>query len=214
MYRIIAIAYIGLLFVVFLFVFARVDQSASQDLMIASSKTMAHIVATDTPAPTIVPTATPSPTPTPQPIGQPVRLVIPRLSIDTTIESKGNDSEGHMDVPVSWSNVAWYNLGSKPGESGAAIIAGHYDNSSGGPAAFYYLSALQPGDDIYVVDELGKTLIFKVIDKRTYNYDLFPVDAVFNDHSGHKLNLITCSGIWDRMAHNYTDRLVVFSELQ
>jgi sortase (surface protein transpeptidase) len=209
MFRIIAAGYIALLFIIFLFVFVRAEHSAPQDTMIASSKTvMATLTPTETPAPTA------TATPTPPQAAAPVRLIVPRLHLDTAIEAKGNDSAGHMDVPADWNHVAWYNLGPKPGEAGGAVIAGHYDTGTGAPASFFYLSALQPGDVMYVVDEANRVLTFKVADKRNYEYDLFPVEEVFNDLSGRKLNLITCSGIWDHALHNYTNRLVVFTELQ
>lgn len=210
MYRLLAAAYIVLLFFVFLFMFATVDQSASNDTMIAASKTTATPEPTDEPAPT----ETPIPTPTAAPVANPVRIVIPKLNIDTVVESKGNDAEGHMDVPSDWNHTAWYNLGPKPGEEGAAVVAGHFDTNTGGPAVFYYLSALLPGDNINVIDETGKTMTFTVVDKRNYEYYSFPVDEVFSDRSGHKMNLITCSGVWDFRNHNYTDRLVIFTELQ
>lgn len=208
-FRLIAASYISLLFVVFLFVFVRAEQSAAPDTMIASSMITATMLPSETPTPS--PTATA--TPTPIPVAQPARLVVPRLNLDVAIESRGNDATGHMDVP-SWHNSAWYNLGPRPGEPGSAVIAGHYDTNTGDPAIFYYMSQLQAGDDINVVDETNKMLTFKVTDVRTYAYDLFPVDEVFNDPSGRKLNLITCSGMWNHILQTYSDRLVVFTDLQ
>lgn len=118
-----------------------------------------------------------------------------------------------MDVP-SWNNAAWYNLGPRPGQAGSAVIAGHYDTTAGAPAIFYNLSELLPGDDIHLIDVTSKTITFKVANVRNYPYDLFPVDEVFNDPSGHKLNLITCSGTWSYALQTYTDRLVVYAVLQ
>lgn len=203
MYRLIATGYIALLFFVFLFVFVRSDQSASYEPLIASTQIITS------PSPTPEPTATPTPTPA----ASPVRLVIPKLNLDVAIESKGEDAAGHMDVP-SWENVAWYNLGPRPGEEGSAVIAGHYDTTTGAPSTFYQLSSLQAGDEIYVQDELNNVLRFTVKDMRNYDYFLFPINEVFADPVGRKLNLITCSGTWNHAMQTYSDRLVVFAELQ
>lgn len=199
MYRLAATAYITLLFFVFLFVFVRRDQSATREPLASSSQTVAR--------PTFKPTATPAPA------VAPVRLLIPKLGLDVSIESKGEDAAGHMDVP-GWENVAWYNLGPKPGEEGSAVIAGHYDTPDGAPSTFYSLSTLWPGDEIYVQDELNNVLRFTVKDMRNYDYFLFPINEVFADPSGRKLNLITCSGTWNHALQTYSDRLVVFAELQ
>lgn len=201
-FRLIAVGYFLLLFFVFLFVFARVDQSAMRE---------AAVIATA--APTVTATPEPTATPTPLPVPNPTRLVIPRLNVDVSIESKGNDAEGRMEVP-SWESVAWFNQGPKPGELGSSVIAGHYDTNTGAPATFYTLSSLQPGDLLYVADETNAVRAFKVVDIRNYSYDLFPVNEVFDDPSGHKMNLITCSGTWNATISNYSDRLVVYTELQ
>lgn len=202
MYRLIATAYIVLLFFVFLFVVVRRDQSASRGPLVTPSQTIVD------PTPTHEPTATPTPA-----TGTPVRLVIPKLNLDVTVESKGENEAGHMEVP-SWENVAWYNLGRRPGEQGSAVIAGHYDTDTGAPSTFYQLSTLQIDDEIYVQDELNKVLRFVVRDIRNYDYFLFPINEVFADPVGRKLNLITCSGTWNHGLQTYSDRLVVFAELQ
>lgn len=201
-YRLVAMGYLTILFFIFLFVFARSEQSASPTSL---------VTATAIPTPTL--TSTPTPSPTPIPVAMPARLVIPKLNIDVAIESRGEDTSGHMDVP-SWDNAAWFNLGPRPTEEGSAVIAGHYDTNTGAPAIFYNLSSLSPGDEIWVINELNERHIFKVTDTRIYPYDLFPEDEVFNDPAGRKLNLITCSGTWNPAIHNYSDRLVVFAELQ
>src|SRR5260221_1494026 len=62
-----------------------------------------------------------STTPTPL-VGIPVEMRIPKLHMDAQIESVGLDSHQRMDVPKKVNDVAWYNLGSKPGEKGSAVI--------------------------------------------------------------------------------------------
>jgi len=143
----------------------------------------------------------------------PSRLVIPKLDIDAQVEFVGEDDEGRMDVPKKDENVAWWKLGVIPGQQGSAVIAGHYDKKDGGPAVFYNLGNLNIGDEIRIVDEEGVTRVFKVFRKEVFKDETFPLQEVFADNSGERLNLITCEGVFDSASKNYSDRLVVFSEL-
>src|SRR5438128_2185263 len=69
-------------------------------------------------------------------ISSPTTIRIPAIHINARVESVGLDSEGHMAVPKVPANVAWYNLGPKPGEDGNAVIDGHIDTITGEPAVF------------------------------------------------------------------------------
>ena len=66
------------------------------------------------------------PTPEQVSVGLPLRLKIPKIDVDSIIEYVGLNPEGAMDVPKSQDNVAWFELGQRPGASGSAVIAGHY----------------------------------------------------------------------------------------
>lgn len=146
---------------------------------------------------------------------EPVSFSIPALGITgITIESVGLDDESKMDIPKDDNNVAWYNLGVKPGEPGNAVIAGHYDKQSGDPAVFYNIGKLKPGDELIVTDESGKNLIFLVSEIRSYKLEDFPLTEVFGLHEEPRLNLITCEGEYDDTSKLYSHRLVVYSELK
>lgn len=152
--------------------------------------------------------------PTPEiAIGIPKRLIIPKLGVDTIAESVAMDSVGRMDVPKNVDNVAWYNLGPKPGMLGSAVMSGHLDKVTGDPAVFYKLDELGAGDMIKVVDEFNKEYNFKVTGKKTYKFDQVPLQQVFNTNDKPRLNLITCGGKWDQNSQNYSNRTVVYSEI-
>jgi sortase A len=146
-------------------------------------------------------------------IGLPVKLSIPDINVSASVEYVGLDSKRNMDVPKNDMNVAWYNLGPKPGEQGSAVMAGHLDRASGGPAVFWDLEKIEEGDEIKVTDENGKVSTFRVTGMETYPFDEFPLQEVFADKSGKKLNLITCDGDFDQATKNYSQRTVVYSEL-
>ena len=144
---------------------------------------------------------------------KPVEVTIPTLGISATIENVGLDNESRMDVPKDDYNVAWYELGVKPGEVGSAVFAGHFDTRAGTPAVFYELESIKIGDSIIVTDGNNKELTFVVRDIQIFSDAEFPIAEVFGNQGKKLLNLITCNGTYDRTAQNYSDRVVVFSEL-
>lgn len=158
--------------------------------------------------------STPTVPPQNEQIVKPQSLVIPKLNVTTTVEEVGEDSEGKMDVPKGVYNVGWYNLGFKPGEKGAAVMAGHLDTVTGAPAVFYYLEQLQVGDQVIVTGGNNKQLIFEVTNVQNYPFDQVPLGQVFGPSEKPMLNLITCTGTWDTGARNYSNRLVVYTQLK
>lgn len=173
---------------------------------------------TPRPSSTPLPSPTVPPTPTPDPFassGVPVRLQIPAIGVDAYVEQVGLTMDGAMDVPQGWQNVGWYMLGKRPGEEGNSVMAGHLDNSSGGPAVFWDLALLSPGDEVLVEYENGDRFTFMVQDAAEYQHDAEGevIDRIFGESPTPNLNLITCQGIWDRNKATYSERLVVFTSL-
>jgi len=165
-----------------------------------------------TPTPEASVTATPSPTPTPTQ-APPQSIAIPKLSINSAVEPVGTDVNHQMQVPGDWGTVGWFSQGTKPGEIGTAIFSGHYDNQLGQPAVFYYLKSLEAGDEISVVDQTGKTMVFSVTEVNKYPNDSV-IEQFVKDNGEANLILITCAGWWNSQAHNYSHRLVVYAKLK
>jgi hypothetical protein len=95
---------------------------------------------------------------------------------------------------------------------GPAVIAGHVDSRTG-PAVFYRLRALRPGQAVLVERADGTRLRFVVTDTRSYPKAGFPTAAVFGPVPGAALRLITCAGNFDRARGSYLDNLVVSARL-
>jgi sortase (surface protein transpeptidase) len=142
----------------------------------------------------------------------PYRLRIPTLDVDTLIEPVGVTARGLMDVPANIWDAAWLRSGVKPGAPGQAVIDGHLD-SVAGSAVFSELHRLRPGDRIFVSDEAGAELTFRVTALQVEPLDGFPTLRVFGPAQGRFLNLITCAGRYDPARRTYNQRLVVFAEL-
>lgn len=145
--------------------------------------------------------------------GLPIRLKIPKINIDAAIEYVGTASNGAMDVPKSPDTVAWFKLGTRPGEIGSAVIAGHYGTwKNGEKSAFDDLHKLRVDDKLFVEDDQGKTIGFEVRESRSYDPNADTKDIfISNDNKSH-LNLITCEGDWDEESESYSSRLVVFTD--
>jgi sortase (surface protein transpeptidase) len=148
----------------------------------------------------------------PAPAATPLRLVIPRIGLDAAIEAVGKTASGAMEVPQAPQNVAWYGLGVAPGAQGNAVISGHLDIKAG-RAAFWRLRELQVDDLIQVVDEAGVERTFRVIERAIYPRQQAPVHKIFGFDIERDLNLITCTGRWDKKAQTYQQRLVIYARL-
>lgn len=142
--------------------------------------------------------------------GLPVRLIIPAINVNASIQQVGITSKGEMEVPSNSVDVGWFKFGERPGEKGSAVIAGHFDGKNGEAGVFTDLDKLKEGDKVYIEDDKGISIAFVVQESRTY--DPGYADDVFSSSDGVYLNLITCDGVWDGVKKSYSKRLVVFTE--
>jgi LPXTG-site transpeptidase (sortase) family protein len=145
-------------------------------------------------------------------VGQPVNISIPSIKVNAKIVSVGLTSGGAMDVPKGPTEVAWFNLGPRPGDIGSAVFSGHYGWKNNIPAVFDNISKLRKGDKVYIKDDKGKIITFIVRKSVTYDQNA-NASAVFTSTDGKAhLNLVTCSGIWNKNQKSYSTRLVVFAD--
>ncbi|MFA6158211.1 MAG: class F sortase [Candidatus Paceibacterota bacterium] len=144
--------------------------------------------------------------------GLPLRLKIPAIGVDSTIEDALVTPDGRMDVPEGSLNVAWFALGPHPGREGSAVIGGHFGIRGGVPFVFYKLDRLVVGDKVYVEDDKGDTIAFVVRSTELFDRNA-DATTVFTSSDGMAhLNLITCDGVWNKVNNSYPQRLVVFTD--
>lgn len=146
-------------------------------------------------------------------VGRPTILKIPSLNLEAPIEHVAKAADGSMDVPKLPFNVAWYELGSRPGEIGSAVIAGHVNWKDETKAIFSDLHNLKPGDRITIEDDQKIMVTFVVQRSEIYNADADATDIFISSDGKARLNLITCSGEWNKQTDTYSQRLVVFAEI-
>jgi sortase (surface protein transpeptidase) len=141
--------------------------------------------------------------------GVPTRLKVPAVGIDTPLESLAIGADGELVPPTDFGRAGWYADGTRPGDTGPAVIAGHVD-SKRGPAVFYDLREITEGDRIEVVRG-GSTVRFTVVSTAWYPKNEFPTDEVYGPTPDRQLRLITCGGVFDQSLRSYRDNLVVYA---
>ncbi len=144
---------------------------------------------------------------------KPLRLEIPSISVNAAVQYVGVKADGSMGTPAGFKDVAWYRLGTIPGDQGSAVIDGHVDNALALDGVFKHLGDVKIGDDVYVTKKDGARLHFRVKDIGIYATKDAPNERIFTDASGKYLNLITCAGTWVKDAKSYNQRLVLYTEL-
>ncbi len=117
-----------------------------------------------------------------------------------------------MAVPKGPNDVAWFDLGPRPGDIGSAVVAGHYGWKNNIPAVFDNLYKLHIRDKIYVVDDKGATTTFVVGELGTYTENGNSTNVFDSKDGKSHLNLITCEGIWNAAKKSYSNRLVVYAD--
>lgn len=96
-------------------------------------------------------------------LGTDMTISIPRIGVNATVNSRTVGSNGTMGNPAGPWDVIWYDfsqewvgLGGYPGQSGAnAVFAGHVDYIRVGPAVFWSVRNLVPGDLVTVNTSSG-----------------------------------------------------------
>jgi LPXTG-site transpeptidase (sortase) family protein len=141
----------------------------------------------------------------------PARLVIPAIGVDARIEARGLDSNRDLATATDFRNVAWYDLGPRPGDPGNAILNGHVSWWTG-DAVFTHLARLRTGDRINITRADGVAVTFKVTGKQVVDANA-RIGSLFAPSSRSTLTLITCTGVWNPFTQSDTQRVLVSASL-
>lgn len=143
------------------------------------------------------------------PSGDPLRVRIPAIGVVAPLVRLGLNPDRTLEVPT-YEEAGWYTGASRPGDPGPAVIAAHVDSTTG-PAVFYRLREMKPGDVIHV-DYRDGSVTFSVRESQSFSKSSFPTARVYGATEGPELRLITCDGTFDRKARSYRSNLVVWAE--
>ena len=149
----------------------------------------------------------------------PVEMRVDSIGLDAPIEI-GDIVEGAMADPTGPWVVAWYEPLGLVGEGENVVMSGHVDywntgpNGTAGPAVFWDVPDLAPGDVIRLIGEDGQEVEYAVEWTELFNVatELTP-EIIQNDIVGNtgqeSLTLITCGGPFDPATGEYLERWVL-----
>jgi LPXTG-site transpeptidase (sortase) family protein len=145
-------------------------------------------------------------------VAPPTRVRIPAIDLVTpSLEQLGRmPADKSIALPEQAERAGWFKDGPRPGQPGPAVIIGHVDWDHG-PAVFFRLREMQPGQAVYVDRADGTTQEFTVTKVRQVAKTDFPTQDVYAPDLQASLRLITCGGQFDYDADSYVDNVIVFA---
>lgn len=143
---------------------------------------------------------------------QPRAIILSTIDTRGFIQKVGIDQHGAIAVPSNVHMAGWFVGEAKPGEPGLSIIDGHVQGRYQ-PGIFKNLHKLRPGDRFTVEFDDHSTKEFEVVSVNSYPTDEAAKHLFHRDESiTSQLNLITCSGAYNRADRQYDQRLIVVSK--
>ena len=201
---------------------ARIAGAAGVLLILGGAATVGYVIGAQQHAPQPSPAAAGAVGPPPfkvdglsLPRSIPVSVDIPAIGVSSKLLHLGLSADGAIQVPSLYteaSEAAWFKYSATPGQIGASVIEGHLDSFQG-PAVFFRLGALRPGDHVDVTLADGVTAVFRVTGVRQYLKSNFPAKTVYGATRYASLRLITCGGAFDYATGHYLSSTVVFASL-
>jgi LPXTG-site transpeptidase (sortase) family protein len=151
-------------------------------------------------------------------VGLPSRVRIPAIDLTTPpLEQLGrvvhpsyDQPKDSIQLPERSEDAGWFAGGPRPGQPGPAVIIGHVDMDHG-PAVFFRLREMKPGQAVYVDRVDGSAQEFRVTEVRQVAKSDFPTADVYAPDLESSLRLITCGGQFDPSSGNYLDNIIVFA---
>ena len=149
------------------------------------------------------------------PYSLPVRVAIPAIGVSARVVPLGENPDGTVSVPPLREAylTSWFHEGPAPGQRGPAALFGHVDSAFTGPAVFYKLGYLRPGETVSVTRADQRIAVFSIDKVAMFPKDAFPTRAVYGPTPDPQLRLVTCGGPLDGSTHTYLDNVIVFARL-
>lgn len=143
----------------------------------------------------------------------PQRVEIPAIGVDAKVVRLDRGQDGVIERLNRPELTGWFGGGKAPGEHGAAVMFGHVDSRVSGPAVFYRLGELRPGDTVTVTRSDGSRPRFVIDSVETFAKESFPTRRVYGPTAGPELRLVTCGGPYDP-DEGYLDNVIAFAHLE
>ncbi len=148
------------------------------------------------------------------PDNRPLEITIAKRGIQGKVQNVGVDQHGAIAAPNNVNLAGWFVDSVLPGQKGLSIIDGHVDGISQ-KGIFHDLSKVQQGDEVTIAFGGGTTYTYSVFKVQSVKSEdatkvLFEQDPTVKS----QLNIITCTGTYDKTAKTYNQRVVVYAKLQ
>ncbi|MFJ7270194.1 class F sortase [Streptomyces sp. NPDC099050] len=171
--------------------------------------------ATASAPPAVTPTSAPAApgTAAPMAASAPVRVRIPAAGVDASpLLSLGLAADGTVEVPsvADGDKIGWYDKGVTPGETGPAVLIGHFDTVRG-PAVLKDVSKVRAGDEVTVSRKDGGTAVFRVRELEQVDKKRFPTEKVYGNTARPELRVITCGG--EITDGHRPDNIILYADL-
>ncbi|MFE9933595.1 class F sortase [Streptomyces sp. NPDC005533] len=167
-------------------------------------------------APPSISPATAAPAPVasaPLPASPPVRVRIPAAGVDASpLLGLGLAADGSVEVPsvADGDKIGWYTKGVTPGETGPAVLIGHFDTARG-PAVLKDVARVRVGEEITVSRADGSAAVFRVRELEQVAKKAFPTAKVYGDTTRPELRVITCGG--EITDGHRPDNIILYADL-
>ncbi|MFF9499412.1 class F sortase [Streptomyces sp. NPDC014656] len=143
----------------------------------------------------------------------PVRVRLPAAAVDARgVLDLGLNADGTVEVPpvAQADRIGWYGKGVTPGETGPAVLIGHFDTARG-PAVLKDVSKVRVGDEVTVTRADGTAAVFRVRELQQVDKDAFPTEKVYGDTRRPELRVITCGG--ELVDGHRPDNIILYADL-
>ncbi|WP_406862731.1 class F sortase [Streptomyces sp. HUAS MG47] len=146
---------------------------------------------------------------------EPVRVQVPAAGVDTgagPVLKLGLAADGTVEVPsvAQADRIGWYTKGVTPGETGPAVLIGHFDTEKG-PAVLKDVARVKVGDTVTVTRADGTRAVFTVRALEQVGKKAFPTQKVYGNTARPELRLITCGG--ELVDGHRPDNIIVYADL-
>ncbi len=142
----------------------------------------------------------------------PVRIQVPSVQIDISIQPVGVGDDGEMAIPKDITIGGWYQYGSSPGSPvGSTVITAHVDAFDQGLGPFAYLKEMPADAEVIVTTADGVDHRYVVASVQNVEKKQLPLDQVFDRAGAPRLVLITCGGQFDQNVLNYSDNVIAIA---
>lgn len=140
-------------------------------------------------------------------------ISLPSLSLKARIIPVGVDSKGRPRTPAHSYDAGWYNVSSRPGEAGAAVISGMCTTPATN-GLFDGVKSMSKGDTVVVERGDGVVVKYAIVSSENVPVDELDMAKVLRPVDVHApgLNIVICSGTYNPKTNDMSGRFVIYAK--